>query len=52
MCKDLGLAMEAADASDSSTPLGALAQSLYKAHAAEGNGKMDFSSILQWLKSK
>lgn len=52
MCKDLGLAMEAAEASDSSTPLGALAQSLYNAHASEGNGEMDFSSILQWLKSK
>lgn len=52
MCKDLGLAMEAAEASDSSTPLGALAQSLYNAHASEGNGEMDFSSILQWLRSK
>src|SRR5262245_8936874 len=46
MIKDLGLALEAADASDSPTPMGALARNLYRVlkqqHAA---GRLDFSSI-------
>jgi 3-hydroxyisobutyrate dehydrogenase len=46
MIKDLGLALEAADASDSPTPMGALARNLYRLlkqqHAA---GRLDFSSI-------
>ena len=45
MAKDLGLAMETALASQSSTPMGALARSLYAMHAASGNGAKDFSSI-------
>lgn len=45
MAKDLGLAMETALASHSSTPMGALARSLYAMHAASGNGAKDFSSI-------
>ncbi len=49
MCKDLGLAMEAAQASNSATPLGALAQKLYLDHANEGHGEKDFSSILNSL---
>ncbi|MCF1428786.1 MAG: 3-hydroxyisobutyrate dehydrogenase [Shewanella sp.] len=52
MVKDLGLAMEAALASQSSTPMGALARSLYVSHARGGthpgeNGKRDFSSIFE-----
>lgn len=47
MRKDLGLAMEAASASQSSTPMGALAQSLYALHGAKGKGKKDFSSIFE-----
>ncbi|MDX3773606.1 3-hydroxyisobutyrate dehydrogenase [Chromatiaceae bacterium AAb-1] len=47
MAKDLGLAMEAALQSGSSTPLGALARSLYVAHQRAGNGKLDFSSIFK-----
>jgi 3-hydroxyisobutyrate dehydrogenase len=47
MNKDLGLAMEAALASRSATPLGSLARNLYALHAAQGAGGLDFSSILQ-----
>jgi 3-hydroxyisobutyrate dehydrogenase len=46
MLKDLGLAGEAAIASGSATPLGALARSLYAMHAKE-SGALDFSSILK-----
>lgn len=49
MVKDLGLATDCAVASGSSTPLGSLARSLYAAHAANGNGGRDFSSILEIL---
>ncbi len=45
MAKDLGLAMDTAVNSRSSTPMGALARSLYAMHAASGNGGKDFSSI-------
>jgi len=45
MAKDLGLAMDTAVNSQSSTPMGALARSLYAMHAAGGNGGKDFSSI-------
>jgi len=47
MVKDLGLSQEAALASQSSTPMGALARSLYVSHARAGNGKRDFSSIFE-----
>lgn len=49
MVKDLGLAMDCAVGSGSSTPLGSMARSLYAAHAANGNGDRDFSSILEVL---
>lgn len=45
MAKDLGLAMDTAVNSQSSTPMGALARSLYAMHAASGHGGKDFSSI-------
>ncbi len=45
MKKDLGLAMDTGLKSQSSTPMGALAQSLYSIHSLQGNGKLDFSSI-------
>lgn len=49
MNKDLGLAMETAEASGSSVPLGALAKNLYRLHQrVNGSGRLDFSSI-QWL---
>ncbi|WP_028110766.1 3-hydroxyisobutyrate dehydrogenase [Ferrimonas futtsuensis] len=47
MCKDLGLAMQTATDSHSSTPMGALATSLFRLHAAKGNGGRDFSSIFE-----
>ncbi|MFT5788096.1 MAG: 3-hydroxyisobutyrate dehydrogenase [Shewanella sp.] len=47
MVKDLGLSQEAALLSNSSTPMGALARSLYVNHARQGNGKRDFSSIFE-----
>jgi 3-hydroxyisobutyrate dehydrogenase len=51
MCKDLGLAMDAASASDANTPMGTLAAELYKKHQEAGNGAMDFSSILKLIES-
>ncbi len=52
MAKDLGLAMETALSSQSSTPMGALARSLYAMHAASGNGGKDFSSIFNLFNHK
>lgn len=47
MRKDLGLAMETAMQSNSVTPMGALAQSFYGLHSANGMGSKDFSSIFE-----
>jgi 3-hydroxyisobutyrate dehydrogenase len=47
MLKDLGLAMESALATGAATPLGAMARNLYAMHSAEGNGTLDFSSIIR-----
>ncbi|MBL4631323.1 MAG: 3-hydroxyisobutyrate dehydrogenase [Paraglaciecola sp.] len=44
MKKDLGLAMDTGLKSQSATPMGALAQSLYNIHSMQGNGQLDFSS--------
>lgn len=52
MAKDLGLAMDTAVSSQSSTPMGALARSLYAMHAAAGNGTKDFSSIFNAFEHK
>jgi len=48
MLKDLKLAMEAAETSGSSTPLGKHAQEIYEAFSAE-NGGLDFSAIFKTL---
>jgi 3-hydroxyisobutyrate dehydrogenase len=49
MAKDLGLALQTARESDSSVPLGALADSLFALHKnTNAAGRLDFSSI-QWL---
>ncbi len=48
MLKDLRLAMEAAEASGSNTPLGKHAQELYEAFSAD-NGGLDFSAIIKTL---
>ena len=50
MVKDLGLAMEVARGSGVDNALGRLALELYAAHQADGNGTMDFSSILNRLR--
>ena len=52
MLKDLGLAQDNAVSTGASTPLGALARSLYAAHSLAGRGTLDFSSILQLLQSR
>ena len=52
MQKDLGLAMEAALASKSATPMGALANNLYNLYATmsdEDNADLDFSSIQRFF---
>jgi len=49
MAKDLGLAMQAAVATRTATPLGSLARSLYQAHSLQGHGGLDFSSIIRFL---
>ena len=52
MLKDLGLSQENATAVRASTPLGALARSLYAMHSLAGHGAQDFSSILQSLQKR
>ncbi|MFK7732812.1 MAG: 3-hydroxyisobutyrate dehydrogenase [Pseudomonadales bacterium] len=49
MCKDLNLAIGNAEQVGASTPLGSIAKQLFDAHAAEGNGQKDFSSIFTTL---
>ncbi|VFR48365.1 3-hydroxyisobutyrate dehydrogenase [plant metagenome] len=51
MLKDLGLAAEAALAVKAATPLGELARNLYAMHSAQGNGGVDFSSIVGLFRS-
>ncbi|HUG59009.1 MAG TPA: 3-hydroxyisobutyrate dehydrogenase [Candidimonas sp.] len=50
MLKDLGLAAESALNARASVPLGELARNLYSMHSAQGNGALDFSSILNLFK--
>lgn len=47
MAKDLGLAAECAQLSQSATPMGSQARNLYVTHQRQGNGKLDFSSIFR-----
>ncbi|WOJ97593.1 3-hydroxyisobutyrate dehydrogenase [Congregibacter brevis] len=47
MAKDLGLAMEVAEAAGVDNRMGQLAQSLYSEHQDAGNGTRDFSSVLE-----
>ncbi|MCZ6830197.1 MAG: 3-hydroxyisobutyrate dehydrogenase [Gammaproteobacteria bacterium] len=49
MVKDLGLAMEVAEHSGVANAMGQLARDRYQQHQENGNGQMDFSSILQTL---
>lgn len=52
MSKDLGLAIDTAVQSQSATPMGALARSLYALHAGKGNGVKDFSSIIEMFQKE
>jgi len=47
MLKDLGLAAEAAMGTGASIPLGELARNLYAMNSRQGNGKLDFSSVVK-----
>lgn len=50
MLKDMKLAVEAAQASDTSVPMAANAASLYQAFVGLGGAKKDFSAIIQLLR--
>ena len=50
MTKDLGLAFDNAVANQASIPMGSLARNLFQLHAGQGNGQLDFSSILRLYK--
>ncbi len=50
MAKDLGLAFDNAVKNQASIPMGALARNLFQLHAGQGNGELDFSSILRLYK--
>lgn len=52
MLKDLNLANEAALLSKAATPLGEMARNLYQLHSAQGQGGLDFSSILGLYQAK
>ena len=52
MTKDLGLAFDNAVANQASIPMGSLARNLFQLHAGQGNGELDFSSILRLYKPK
>ncbi|WP_133012412.1 3-hydroxyisobutyrate dehydrogenase [Marinomonas flavescens] len=47
MFKDLGLAMELSQQSNSPVPMGSVARSLFSLHKSKGNGKLDFSSVIK-----
>ncbi|MCD1587933.1 3-hydroxyisobutyrate dehydrogenase [Halomonas sp. IOP_14] len=52
MIKDLGLAMDVSQQSASAVPMGSAARSLFTLHKAKGNGKLDFSSLMQFYQDK
>jgi len=52
MTKDLGLAQEASLDAQVATPMGSIARNLYRMWSVAGNGKLDFSSIIQFLNKK
>ena len=51
MVKDLTLAQDAASSTGAATPLGKHAQEIYQAFDAAGNGGVDFSGIVQHVRS-
>ena len=52
MAKDLGLAMQSAQQTNSATPMGALAKNLYNLMQNQGKGSEDFSSIFKLYSEK
>ena len=50
MTKDLGLAWEMALGSKSAVPMGSQARNLFVQHAAQGAGRLDFSSIQRFYR--
>ena len=52
MLKDLKLSQEAAQKNGAITPLGAQATQLYSLFSAMGNGGMDFSGIIEFMRGK
>ena len=51
MLKDLGLSQQAAQDAGVATPLGALTRQLYQLHSGRGYGGLDFSSIVDELRT-
>lgn len=49
MLKDLGLAVEAANDTGATVPLGGMARNLFAMHSASGGGKLDFASVFRML---
>lgn len=49
MLKDLGLAVEAANDTGATVPLGGMARNLFAMHSASGSGKLDFASVFKML---
>ena len=47
MFKDLGLAMDLSQQSASATPMGSAARALFNLHKSQGNGGLDFSSLIR-----
>ncbi|OED40340.1 3-hydroxyisobutyrate dehydrogenase [Endozoicomonas sp. (ex Bugula neritina AB1)] len=47
MLKDLNLALSAAHESKTATPMGAMAENLYRMHASRAGEQLDFSSVIQ-----
>lgn len=52
MVKDLGLACEVAEACELDNQMGKQALAAFAAHQESGRGGQDFSSILEWVKSR
>ncbi len=52
MLKDLKLSQEAAQSNGAITPMGAQATQLYSLFSAMGNGGMDFSGIIEFMRGK
>ena len=48
MFKDLGLAMDLSQQSASATPMGSAAKALFNLHKNQGNGGLDFSSLIRF----